>query len=156
MKFIKKNKYTLIVIVIFILFVFLGAKALEVFFPNEGKAIYGDRLTGIEKVRIKDSQMEQALQQLKDEAVVTEATQVTRGKLVTFMVSVVDDVAVDVAKGLANLSLSSFEENQKSYYDFQIMIEKKNEALNDFPIIGYKHHNKQDFIWTKDRVVSAE
>ncbi len=46
MKMIKKNKYTIIAIIIFIVIVILLYQAKQLFFPNEGKAIYGDRLAG--------------------------------------------------------------------------------------------------------------
>lgn len=156
MKFIKKNKFTIIVIVAFVLMVFIGAKAVEIFFPNEGKAIYGNRLDGIEKVKIKDSQIEQALGQLKENAMVVESSQVTHGKLVTFIVTVTDETSPANAKTLAGVVLSSFDEKQIAYYDFQVIVQKNNEALNDFPIIGYKHHAQIEFSWTKDRVVTTE
>lgn len=156
MSFIKKNKYTIIVIVAFIFVVFIGAKAMQILVPNEGKAIYGDRLAGIEEVKIKDTTMEQALGQLKENAMVVDASQVTRGKLVTFIVTVTDETSTESSKTLADVAIASFGEDQKSYYDFQVIIQKNDEALNDFPIIAYKHHNQTNFVWTKDRVVSAE
>lgn len=156
MKFIKKNKYTVIVIVCFILLVFIGAKAMELFFPNTGKAIYGDRLNGIEAVKIKDSKMDQALGELKQDEIITSAKEETKGRLVTFIITVNDETSLETAKTLADKAIGSFEDKQKSYYDFQIIVKKKNEELKDFPIIGYKHHDNNGFVWTKDRAGSAE
>ena len=57
MKYIKKNKKTFIVIGIFLLFVILLIPVKIALFPNTGKALYGNRLDGIEKVKITDSQL---------------------------------------------------------------------------------------------------
>lgn len=151
MKFIKKNKYTLIVIVAFILIMIIGAKAMELFFPNTGKAVYGNRLDGIEEVRIKDSKMEQVLAEMKEDAAITDIDQETRGRLVSFIITVSDEVGLDVAKSFADRAIASFDDNQKAYYDFQVLIQKANKELLDFPIIGYRHHNNTVFVWTKDR-----
>ncbi len=151
MKFFKKNKYTIIVIVAFILLVFIGAKAMELFFPNTGKAVYGDRLDGIEKVQIQDSKIDQILTEMKEDAIVSDITENTQGKIVNFVITVTDETGVDAAKGLADKAIASFEEDQKKYYDFQVLIKKENKELTDFPIIGYRHHDRDAFVWTKDR-----
>ena len=49
MKFIKKNKFTIMAIIIFIAFLIAGVKIKEFLVPDEGKAVYGDRLNEIEK-----------------------------------------------------------------------------------------------------------
>ena len=41
-------------------------------------------------------------------------------------------------------------EKQKEFYDVEVMIDKDNDSTQ-FPIIGYKHHSKNDFVFTKDR-----
>ncbi len=156
MSFIKRNKYTIIVVIVFVLLIFIGAKAMELFFPNSGKAIYGDRLDGIEEVEIKDSKMEQVLAEMKEDPIISDISQITRGKLVTFSIVVNDDVTIDAAKPLADKAIASFEDDQKSYYDFQVMISKNNKELTDFPIIGYKHHDSSGFSWTKDRAGASE
>lgn len=151
MKFIKKNKYTIIVVVAFIILVFVGAKAMELFFPNAGKAIYGNRLDGIQEVKIKNSKMEQILGEMKEDAMISEITQETKGRLVNFIITVNDDVSKENAKTLADRVIESFDDAQKTYYDFQVLIKKENKELIDFPIIGYRHHDNTAFSWTKDR-----
>ena len=57
-KFLKKNKMTVIVIICcLVLTIILFALKLT-FFPNEAKAIYGDRLNGLNETRIKNSDLE--------------------------------------------------------------------------------------------------
>ncbi len=150
MEFVRKNKYTIIVVIIFILLIIVGICIKNTFFPNLGKALYGDRLDGIEEVEIKDQKLEQVIGTFQDKDFVEEATQDVKGKLVTFVVTVKDDVEVSTAKGLTTVLKEGFDEEQLAFYDFQLMI-KKNGQDEKFPIIGYKHHSSSDFTFTKDR-----
>lgn len=61
-----------------------------------------------------------------------------------------DDTSVDTAKALNTKVLDSLSNKEKKFYDIQIFVKKDSEAT-DFPIIGYKHHAKDTFSWTKDR-----
>lgn len=42
---------------------------------------------------------------------------------------------------------------KKKYYDFQIFLKKSDKAENSkqFPVVGYKHHVRDEIRWTKDR-----
>ena len=155
MKFIKKNKYTIIVVLCFVFLVFIGAKAMDLFFPNTGKAIYGNRLDGIEEVKIKNSKMDQILGSMKEDAMISKIEEETKGRLVNFIITVNDDVNTTDAKTIADKVITSFSEKQKKYYDFQVLIQKENKELVDFPIIGYRHHDNTTFSWTKDRTAGA-
>ena len=46
-KFIKRNRYTCILLFIFVLFVILGVKVRDLLVPDEAKAAYVDRLKNI-------------------------------------------------------------------------------------------------------------
>ena len=58
-KFIKKNKMTVIVVICCLILTILIFALKLTFFPNEAKAIYGDRLEGLTESRIKNSDLEQ-------------------------------------------------------------------------------------------------
>lgn len=154
MKYVKKNKKTFIAIGIFLLFVILLIPIKTALFPNAGKAIYGDRLDGIEKVKITDSQLSKAKDTLKDDAV-SKVTARVSGKTVEIIITVNQDVSLDTAKSYGTKVIEPFKDSQKKYYDFQIFITKA-EASDEFPIIGYKHHSLEGITWTKDRTGSAE
>ena len=49
-----------------------------------------------------------------------------------------------------NKVIEKLSDKQKKYFDVQIFI-KKSSKDEKFPIIGYKHHNKDNITWTKDR-----
>ena len=151
--FIKDNKFTIIAITIFLVIVLLLVQVKNIFFPNGKKAIYGDRLNGIENVQISKTKQSDVIKILKDDASIKNATVRISGKTIEVIITVNDDIDVNTAKGFANKSLEQFSEEQKKFYDFQVFIKKDTEEAN-FPIIGYKHHKKDNFTFTKDRAVN--
>ena len=58
-KFLKKNKMTVIVIICCLALTIILFALKLTFFPNEAKAIYGDRLDGLSEAKIKNSDLEQ-------------------------------------------------------------------------------------------------
>ena len=148
--FIKNNKVTVVAFIICVIFVILVFALKLTFFPNEGTAIYGDRLDGIEEVEITDKQQEDIIKSLEDKDEVKEVSCDIKGRTLNVLITVNDDVELDPAKALTSSITENLEEDQTSYYDIQVFISKDNDDTR-FPIIGYKHQNKDGFSWTKDR-----
>ena len=148
--FIKNNKVTVVAFIICVIFVILVFAVKLTFFPNEGTAIYGDRLDGIEKVEITDKQQEDIIKSLEDKDEVKKVSCDIKGRTLNVLITVNDDVELDPAKALTSSITDNLEEDQTSYYDIQVFISKDNDDTR-FPIIGYKHQNKDGFSWTKDR-----
>ena len=148
--FIKNNKVTVVAFIICVIFVILVFAVKLTFFPNEGTAIYGDRLDGIEEVEITDKQQEDILKSLEDKDEVKKVSCDIKGRTLNVLITVNDDVELDPAKALTSSITDNLEEDQTSYYDIQVFISKDNDDTR-FPIIGYKHQNKDGFSWTKDR-----
>ncbi len=149
MKWVKKNKFTVIAIIIFVVLAILGYKAKELFFPNQRTAIYGDRLDG--KVVVEEKTYDEMKQKISENAKVKSATVRENGRQINIMVTVNEDTSKADAKKIVDNILEPFSESQIGYYDFQIFIKKDSEEENDFPIIGYKQHNSSNFVWSKDR-----
>ena len=148
--FIKNNKVTVVAFIICVIFVILVFAVKLTFFPNEGTAIYGDRLDGIEEVEITDKQQEDIIKSLEEKDEVKNADTDIKGRTLNVLITVNDDVELDPAKALTSSITDNLEEDQTSYYDIQVFISKDNDDTR-FPIIGYKHQNKDGFSWTKDR-----
>ncbi len=150
MSFIRKNKFVIIAIGVFLILVVLVFQIATMFFPEEGTALYGDRLDGIEEVELSNSKLTKIESNLKSDGAVKEADVSVAGKIVEVIITVQDDTSVDTAKALNTKVLDSLSNKDKKFYDIQIFVKKDSEAT-DFPIIGYKHHAKDTFSWTKDR-----
>ncbi len=150
MDFIKKNKFTIIAVGVFLILVLLLVQVKNIFFPNEGSAIYGNRLEGIESVKITKDKKTKIEKSLTSDAIATDAKVSVSGKIVEVIITVNDETSVDAAKGLSGKVLENLSDKEKEYYDIQIFINKKSES-SEFPIIGYRHHAKDEFSWTKNR-----
>lgn len=149
-KFIKNNKLVVITFIICVIFVILVFAVKLTFFPNEATAIYGDRLDGIEEVEITEKEQDDIVSTLEERDEVSEASCDIQGRILNVLITVNDDVELDPAKALTTSITDNLEEDQKAYYDIQVFISKNNDDSR-FPIIGYKHQNKDEFSWTKDR-----
>lgn len=151
--FIKDNKFTIVAMAIFLVIVILLIQVKNIFFPSEKKAIYGDRLKGIEEVEITKDEKTKAVNALNEDPSIKNATLRISGKTIEVIITVNDDVDANAAKGFANKPVEQFSDEQKKFYDFQVFIKKDTQESN-FPIIGYKQHSKDNFTFTKDRAVN--
>ena len=149
-KFIKNNKLVVITFIICVIFVILVFAVKLTFFPNEATAIYGDRLDGIEEVEITEKEQDDIVSALEERDEVSEASCDIQGRILNVLITVNDDVELDPAKALTTSITDNLEEDQKAYYDIQVFISKSNDDSR-FPIIGYKHQNKDEYSWTKNR-----
>ena len=181
LEIIKKNKYTVLFIVLFIVLVIVGYQAYSILVPNENRAVYGDRLDGIDEVMITSDQMTSINNEIKTNTLVT----------------VTDDTSVDSIRSFPDVVLSKLDDAQKAYFDVQVIFtkpytellpqleaaQKKVDDLEDqlasataeektsvqasldaanselqaiedqmsFPLIAYKNAKSETFSWTKDR-----
>ena len=149
-KFIKNNKLTVITFIICVIFVIIVFAVKLTFLPDEAKAIYGDRLEGIEKVEITSKEQDKIISKLEEKAEVKKAEVDIKGRILNVIITVNDDVELDVAKALTGTITDTLEKDQTSYYDIQVFVKKDNDDAR-YPIIGYKHQDKDTFSWSKDR-----
>ena len=148
MKFVKKHIRLIVFLAVLILIAVGLFLAKEIFFPNESKAIYGSRTEGKDKVPITEERENQVKDAIKDSVV--KSTVRVQGRIIYVDIEVNPDVTVEGAKGLGNTIVEVFSEEERTFYDIQILIANSaNEA--QFPIIGYRHHTRTEIFWTKDR-----
>lgn len=156
MKFIKRRKYTLILLIVFVLLVFLAVKVKEVLMPDEGRASYGDRLDERDNYPISDDIYNKITEDYSKDTNVKQITHNLNGKIIKFFVTVDDKVSIKDAKALGEKLITYFDENTLSYYSVQIYVLKADKALNNFPIIGMKDPLSTNISWTKDRDIVTE
>ena len=151
MKFIKKHISLVVAFIVLILIACGLLLVKSLFFSNDIKAIYGSRLEDIEKYEIKKETKENIKTSLGEFCSSSKVR--IAGRIIYVDAVANDDVTLETAKALGDRVLANFTEEEKKYYDIQLMI-KKNTETNQFPIIGYKHHSKSAIVWTKDRAES--
>ena len=148
MSFVKKhiNKFVALGVIALIVAALLILKG--IFFPAESKAIYGNRLEGRNKVKITEEEKNKVKSELAEG---TSSVNVRiAGRIIYVNVVVNDDVSKETARGLGDKAVAVFSDNEKAYYDIQILLDNKANK-EQFPIIGYKHHTSSAISWTKDR-----
>ena len=155
-KFIKRHKYTCILVFIFILLVILGIKVKQILVPDEGKATYGERLKDIDKHPISDGAFKDIDDSLKKNSKVKDVSHRIQGKTINYTISFTDETSVKDAKEIGDSILELFDQEILGYYSVQVFLVKDNEAMNNFPIIGMKHPESKTISWTKDREIVVE
>ncbi|MDE5587314.1 MAG: hypothetical protein K2I72_02965 [Bacilli bacterium] len=148
MKLVKKNKFTIIVVVLFVIFMFGVSEIKKMFFASEG-AVYGDRLVG--KVEVDKETYDQLKEHISQKEKVESVEIRENGRSINISITVANDTSLEQAKAVTDGAIDLFTDSQKGYYDFQAFIYKTDAAENNFPIIGYRHHNSSVFVWSKDR-----
>ncbi len=146
-EFFKRHRNLVIALIIFILVLFVALYSNRVINTNENRAVYGSRLDAIKDTKISESRESQITESLS--AISEKTTIREQGRIVEVNVALKDGTSRDKAKEEAKKAYEKLSEEERKVYDFQIFFTKKNDK--QFPIIGYVHHNKGSFSWTKDR-----
>lgn len=153
MKFIKKHKMAIIFIFVTIIICILTYFALKsMFIFGNGTNKYGNRLDGIEEVLITNEQVQKLTSEMNEIKDIKSIKYDLEGRLVYIIIEVSNETAIEVSKGYANKILSYFEDNQKGYYDFQVMIKSDSSESEVYPIIGAKHKTATGFVWTEKSI----
>lgn len=155
-KFLKKNRYTIILLIVFVLLVILGLKVKNILVPDEGKATYGERLKDISKHPIKEEVYKKIEEELLSNKTVTKVTHRLQGKIINYYITFDNKVSVKDAKALGESIIKSFDEDTLGYYSVQIFLLKDDEKQNNFPIIGMRSPESKAVSWTKDREIIVE
>ena len=135
-KELKNNKYTFIVLVGFILFIFIFFAIYSFLVPNSSSDVkYGDRLKGIEKVLPNEVQLSGVEKSLKEIDYVSNSYNSVDGKIVKFTITVKEGTTPEKAKELSAKVLEKFSESQVAYFDFEIFYINEKEDTAGFPII---------------------
>lgn len=148
-KYIKKNIKLIIILSIFTLLVVAMFFVYNLIFLNN-KSKYGDRLDGIESVKIENKTKTGIESNIKTLDITKSINIELKGKILNIITIVKKETEVSKAKEISDKVLEKLTDEQKKFYDVQIFIKKDNKD-EKFPIIGYKHHNNENIKWTTDR-----
>ena len=151
MRFVRRNKFTLLAIMILVVLVVVGVQIKKIFVPDEGKAAYGNRLEGIDNFKINDDVFKEIESNLKQNERVSNVEFKKHGKIINVIITVSDDMSIGDAKGVANSIVGMFKNNELSFYSLQVFLKKNDVNQNNFPIIGYKGPETAEIQYTKDK-----
>jgi len=122
-------------------------------FLGNGEGKYGNRLDGIEEVKLSNSFLKEIETGLEEDERIISSTVRLQGKIVYINFEVNSDVSVDTAKEIANSTLEKFSEEEMAFYDFSYLVkwttenEEGEKVTNG--IAGTKHPKKESITWSK-------
>lgn len=105
---------------------------------------YGDRLDGIENHKISSSTVNDIESAIKENQMVSDVEYHNEGRILNFIITVSNEMSVDDAKKLGDVILDKISNDDKEYYDIQVLIDTEDENEN-YPIAGYKHKTEKAF-----------
>lgn len=146
-KFVMKNKLLSVLLFLLILILILGLVAIKVLiFPSYKTSKYGNRLDGIENVKLTETRVNE----VKDKFEKVDGLTIDRfrlsGKIVNIYVIADDNISVDTVKSSCKKLIKSFSEEELKFYDFQVFVTGSGESKH-YPMIGYKNKNSEGMDW---------
>ena len=124
MKFIKRNKNIIISVIVFFVLILLCIQIKNILFPNDGLAVYGNRLDG--KVAVTKN-LNNKMKELLPEGA-TKVTVRDSGRILNITITVSENITRDSAKSFATETLKALTEEEANYYDIQFFLVKETEA----------------------------
>lgn len=122
---------------------------------STGETEYGQRLNGL--VKISKETTKEIIASAKEQDCVEDITIRTQGKIVYTTIVFKEGTKLNKAKEIANNTLTKYDEEIISYYDFGYFIkenikteETEEKTKKGFVVAGTKHPETEKISWTKN------
>ena len=147
-------KYRIVIALVFLLIIgvfgFITVK--QYLYPDDKLTVYGNRLDGIDKVKITDEKKNEIIKMIKEKAGIKEAKIDIQGKIINVSITASEkENTKEEMQKLCTEILLKFSSEEIKFYDFQFFI--KNEDLN-YNMIGYKNKISEEISYSDDVIVS--
>ncbi len=145
--FIKNHKIITALIIIFLILLIAAIIIYQIMFTyKEDSRLYGKKDVEISSSSKKS--IEENLEK-KDEFNSVNINIVT--KEITFTIDVKEDTDKKYAQNLSEDVLKELSDEEKKYYDVQIIYTcKECQEENEYPIIGYKNNSSDGIVWSNN------
>ena len=152
--FYKRNRvYSILMIISIICIVSILVGVLVYFFGQTNKDKYGNRLEGIESVKISDSKISEIENKISENELVKETKIDIKGKLIYINITLNTGKHSD-SEAIAQASLELYSEEEKAFYDIQYIVENiDKEITENFPVMGYIKAGGSVIKWTNYTIV---
>lgn len=149
-EFYKTNRIYCILMAVSILCLALIATLFVKYFIEQTKNNnYGNRLNGIDSVKIEEKHITEIEEQIKENKLVDKVSINVKGKIIYMNIYVTGAKYEDV-QNIAIKSLEYLKADEKDFYDINFSFaetEKSEESI--FPIMGYRKSDATVITWTK-------
>jgi len=145
---ISNNKgLTFILILTLILIAIMGVIFAQML-SGGNSDVYGNRLDGINDVKISDETYSGVEEEVMATEVVEEVNVRLQGKIVYTTIVLKSDTTSDRAKEIASATLDNYSEEELKFYDFSYFLKwTRDEEV--IVITGNKHHDNSAISWIK-------
>lgn len=147
MDFIKKHKLLVIVFSFILILLIIIGILLKTLLVDNSKDEYGNRLSGMEDVIISKKTSSKLETELKKIDEVSDVSYRLQGRLVYVNLTFNEEVSLETSKEIGAKVLEYFSDEEKAYYDIQVILNSKNKESEEFPKIGYKHKTSETIVW---------
>lgn len=147
--FYKKNRvYSILMIISIICIIAILVGVILYFLGQTNKDKYGNRLSGIESIKIQDKKINEIESKISENELVKETSIDIRGKLIYIIVTLKTGTHND-SESISQSSLDLFSDEEKAYYDIQYIIKNEDKNIKEnFPIMGYIKSGNSVIKWT--------
>ena len=147
--FYKNNRvYSILMIISTICIVSILVGVILYFVGQTNKDKYGNRLDGIENVKIQESKKNEIEKKISENELVKETNINIKGKLIYITITLNTGKHSD-SEAIAQSSLELFTEEEKSFYDIQYIIKNEDKEIKEnFPVMGFIKAGNSVIKWT--------
>lgn len=150
MEFISKHKFATFTVIMLLILIVLGIALFRFLVPNYDLDEYGNRLNGIKNYRIENTKVEEMKTAIEENDNVDSVSYLLEGRLIDITITVKDETERDEVKKYAEQALTYFTEEQRGFYDIQVLVASDNRESEKYPIIGYKHKSSGSLVWSNN------
>lgn len=148
LEWIKKNTGLFIVLILtFVLLIFIMVIFIKLLAGNSSDK-YGNRLDGIEDVKIDNDTYDGVEAEIMDTGLATDAKVRLQGKIVYTTIILNGDTSINKAKEIASNTLDNYTDEELKFYDFSYFLKWEGEE-SDTVITGNRHHDLDQITWVK-------
>ena len=148
-EFYKRNRvYSILMIVSLVCIVSILVGVIVYFIGQTTKDKYGNRLDGIESVKISDTKKSEVINKIKENELVDNVDIDIKGKLIYVNITLKTGKHTD-SESICQTSLEAFSEDEKKFYDIQYIVSNKDSNKEEnFPVMGYIKAGNSVIKWT--------
>ena len=143
--------FAILMALVIVCFVLIGTVLMQCFYVGGNKNKYGDRLNGIDKVKLSSAFIKDTESKLISEEIVKKADIIVTGKIVYISMKFDAPTTLVEAESVAQKSLDYFKDEEKNFYDFMFTLkEDSTESSEGFLISGSKNKNGSGLVWNNN------
>ncbi len=157
-RFYKEHRvFTILMSIVIVCLILIVTVLVQIFYFGNGNDKYGERLEGIENVRISESKENDYEKNMVATKKVKKCDLKVTGRIIYITMQFEENVELQEAKNIAQKSLEKFSDEEKAFYDFDFTLKKNTtDKVEGFLISGAKNKNGSGLSWNNNRQVIEE